>query len=466
MLKLKFLKKPRKKLSKKRVAAIVVAAVIVLFVVYSSVAGSKAAGIHMDISYTELKKAKLQDAVSVSGSIESGESHHVYTTLTYPVKTVNVSAGDVVKKGDVLAVLDTEGLENDVRQAQYATKSAEDAAALGLQKAKADYDNAVSLNRRNQNGDLVAAQSALQSARLDLKSSTDAYSHDKFLYDNGQLSKLELDQADAKKQTAQINYDKADSSLAIARNKAEQDLAALKNAYDSAKSKYDDKSQRTALEKQEKALKDAVIVSPADGTVTSCAAVEGVAPTGILFTVDNLNDLSIKAEVREYDVGGVKPGQPVTIETDATGSKKTEGTVVSVASAATSAGAVQGANGTGTAAASTGSPTFTVKIKVTGSEPALKIGMNARLNIILQEKQNVYAIPYDALVEGSKGERFVYAAVQNGKEWKAKKIAVTTGLENDVSVEISSDTLKDGMKIVENPDSVTDGGTLVLAQGG
>lgn len=466
MLKLNFFKKPRKKLSKKCAAALVIAAVVVLFVVYSSVAGLKAAGIHTDIFYTELKKESLQDAVSVSGSIESGESHHVYTTLTYPVKTVNVSVGDVVKKGDVLAVLDTEGLENDVRQARYVTKSTEDAAALGLQKAKADYDNAVSLNRRNQNGDIVTAQSALQAARLDLKSATDAYSHDKFLYDNGQLSKLELDQAEAKKQTAQINYDKADSSLAIARNKAEQDLAALKNAYDSAKSKYEDKSQRTALEKQEKALNDAVIVSPADGTVTSCAAIEGAAPAGILFTVDNLNDLVVKAEVREYDVGGVKPGQPVTIETDATGSKKTEGTVTSVASAATTAGAVQGANGTGTTAASTGSPTFTVKIKVTGSEPTLKIGMNARLNIIRQEKSDVYAVPYDALAEGENGARFLYAAVQDGKEWKAKKIPVKTGLENDVSVEVSSDSLKDGMRIVDDPDSVTDGGTLVFAQGG
>lgn len=455
--------KNRKKLGKKGVAAVAAAAVVVLLAVFSAVARSRAAGVHTDISYTTLKKTELQDTVSVSGAIESGESHHVYTTLNYPVKTVNVGEGDAVKEGDVLAVLDTAGLESDVRQAQYSTKAAEDAAALNLQKAKSDYENAVYLNNHNMNSDLVTANSALNSARVDLKTASDAYDYDKFLYDSGQLSKMELDQAEAKKETAQIGYDKAEATLAFMNNKASQDLAALKNAYDAAQSKYDDKSQRTALEKQEKALKDAAIVAPADGTVTSCNATVGAVPTGILFTVDDLSNLIVNTEVREFDVADVKPGQAVTIETDATGSKKMAGSVASVAPAATSAA---GAAGAAETAAGSGSPTFTVKIRITGSDPALKIGMNARLNIIRQEKSDIYAVPYDALVDGGNGESFVYAAVQEGKSWKAKKVPVQTGLENDVSVEISAPSLRDGMRIVGNPDSVTDGSTLVFAQGG
>ena len=453
----------RKKLGKKGVAAVVAAAVVVLLVAFSAAARARSAGVHTNISYTTLKKTDLQDTVSVSGAIESGESTNVYTTLNYPVKTLNVGEGDAVKKGDVLAVLDTAGLESDVEQAQYSTKSAEDAAALNLQKAKSDYENAVYLNDHNMNSDLVTANSALNSARVDLKTSSDSYDYDKFLYDNGQLSKMELDQAEAKKETSQINYDKAESTLAFMKNKASQDLAALKNAYDAAQSKYDDKSQRTALEKQEKALKDAVIVSPADGTVTACNATVGSVPTGILFTVDDLSDLVVNAEVREYDVGDVKPGQAVSIETDATGSKKLAGSVESVAPSATSAAATPGAAET---AAGSGSPTFTVKIRITGSDPALKIGMNARLNIVRQEKSDIYAVPYDALVDGGGSGSFVYAAVQDGKSWKAKKIPVQTGLENDVSEEISASSLQDGMRSVGNPDSLSDGSTLVFAQGG
>jgi multidrug efflux pump subunit AcrA (membrane-fusion protein) len=107
-----------------------------------------------------------------------------------------------------------------------------------------------------------------------------------------------------------------------------------------------------------------------------------------------------------------------------------------------------------------------VKIRITGSDPALKIGMNARLNIVRQEKSDIYAVPYDALVDAGGSGSFVYAAVQDGKSWKAKKIPVQTGLENDVSVEISASSLQDGMRIVGNPDSLTDGSTLVFAQGG
>lgn len=453
----------KKKPGKKAVAAMIAAAVILLFVVYSSVARSRAASVHTDISATTLKKTTMQSSVSVSGKIESGDSHNVYTTLTYPVKIVNVKAGDTVKKGDVLAVLDTTGLESDVKQAQSSTEAAEKAAELALQQAKSDYENAASLYRQNRNGDILAAKSALDGARIDLKSAADAYSQSQFLYDNGQLSKTDLDQAAAKKQSAQLAYDKAESTLSLTRNKVEQDLKTLENAYESAQVKYADKSQRMALEKQEQALKDAVIVSPADGTVTTCAAAEGVVPAGVLFTVEDPGNLLVSAQVREYDVGSVKPGQRVTVATDATGSKKTEGIVQSVASASTAAAAGT-VSGSGTAAS--GSPTFTVKVRVQEKNPALKIGMNARLNIILQEKANVYTVPYDALVEDTDGKHSVFAAEQDGSVWKAKKISVETGMENDVAVEISASALQDGMRIVSNPDSLTDGSTLVLAQGG
>ena len=441
--------KSRKKFGKKRIV-IVIAAVIAVWIAVSVAVRSKAAGVHTDLTYTTLEKTDLEDTIDVSGTIASNDSHNVYTTLTYPVKNVNVSVGDTVKKGDVLAVLDTANLESDIKQAEYSTETSENAAALNLQKAKSDYENAVSLSNKNLNSEILAADSALDSARVDLKSASDAYDYDKFLYDSGQLSKMELDAAEAKKETAQIVYDKAESSQTIAKNKAEQDLSALKNAYDAARAQYNDKSQRTVLEKQEQMLEDSTIVSPVDGTVTVCSATEGAVPAGILFTVDNMTDLVVNAEVREYDVGNVKVGQNVTIETDATGSEKIAGTVTSVAPSASVSG--------------TGTPTFAVKVAVTNSNSALKIGMDARLNIILQQKSDLYAVPYDALANGENGESFIYAAVQDGNAWKAKKITVDTGLENDVSVEISDSSLQDGMRIVDNPDSLNDGDTLVFAQ--
>ena len=49
----------KKKPGKKAVAAMIAAAVILLFVVYSSVARSRAASVHTDISATTLKKTTM-----------------------------------------------------------------------------------------------------------------------------------------------------------------------------------------------------------------------------------------------------------------------------------------------------------------------------------------------------------------------------------------------------------------------
>lgn len=51
------------------------------------------------------------------GEIKSKESTNIYSTLNNPVQEVKVKEGDKVKVGDVLAVLDSNGLEKDIEQA-------------------------------------------------------------------------------------------------------------------------------------------------------------------------------------------------------------------------------------------------------------------------------------------------------------------------------------------------------------
>lgn len=434
------MKLKRMKFTKK--TALVLAAVVLVVAVgaYSCSLRSRASGVHTNVSTTKLAKTTLQDTISVSGTVKSDNSCNVYTTLTLPVKTVNADVGDTVKKGDVLAVLDTAGLEKDVEQQQYTVEDAEKSAALALEQAQSNYNNALYLYNNGLNTNIVTAEA-------NLKTAADAYNYNKLLFDNGQISKTQMDQS-------QSDYDKAAKALTVARNQAEQDLKSAKNACDTAAAKVADKGAQATLEKLKKNLSDATIVAPADGTVTVKNATVGAVPNGVLFVVESTDSLKVEAEIKEVDAGKVKAGNKVTIKTDATGDAAAEGTVASIAPAATAA--TQG----------TGDVTFTAKVQITGKNPGIKIGMKAKMTIIMQEKPGVYVVSYDSLVTEDDGSSSVFVAEPSGAVYKAKKVPAKTGLETDVSVEISGNGIGDGVLVLSNPEGVHDGDTLQLAKGG
>lgn len=384
---------------------------------------------------TTLKKASLRNSVSVSGIIQSKTSENVYTTLNYPVKQVMVKEGDTVKEGDVLAILDTSSLEKDIESTKYTITSTQQSASLSYQKAKADYENALYLYNNNLNLELINAKSTFTSAEQALNNAK-----------SGNGGKAALD-------AAQAAYDKASASLTYTQNKVAQDIKNLKTNYDSAKLKYDDRSQQINLEKLQQNLSKATIKSPVSGTVTVANAVVGAPVNGILFTVEDAGNLIIKTEIKEYDVGQVTPGKKVVIKSDATGDEEIEGEVSSVAPAAT-----QNTQGTN-------SVTFAAEIKIKQQNPKLKIGMKARLNIVLDEKSDVYSVPYDAVLHKDDGSAYVFVAVKDGEKYKAKEQPVKTGLETDISIEISGDGITDGVKVVSNPDNITNGSFLKLQEG-
>jgi HlyD family secretion protein len=440
--------------TKKKVIILVILVVIVAGIAYSASIRAKAKGIHPNVSYSTLKKTTIQDTISVTGTVQSDDSTNVYTTLTLPVEKINVDVGDVVKKGDVLAILDTSGLQKDVEQQQYATKDANDSASLALQKAQSDYDNAVYQYNHDLNSGILTAKSQADSAKSALDAETSTWQYDQFLYQNGQLSKMDLDQEQTKYNKAKSDSDTANKSLASAQNSAQQELKTAKNAYDTAVAKYADKSQQAALEKLEQNLQDATVVAPVDGTVTYKNATVGVAPTGILFKVENTGNLVVNTEVKELDTAKLRAGDKVSITSDATGSTQIPGVVSNVAPAATES--TEG----------TGDVTFTSKVKVTGKNPNLKIGMKAKMNIIMEAKPNVYVVSYDSLITNDDGSSSVMIAEKVGSLYKAKVIPVKTGMETDVSVEVSGNGLTDGVLVLNSPDGIHAGDTLQLAKEG
>ena len=93
---------------------------------------------------------------------------------------------------------------------------------------------------------------------------------------------------------------------------------------------------------------------------------------------------------------------------------------------------------------------YTVTIVVNTPCDQLKIGMTAKLSIILQQGENVLSVPFDALQQADDGSYYIeeITSVNEDGTSETKQIPVTTGLESDYYVEIIGDDVKEGMEVL------------------
>ena len=110
---------------------------------------------------TVLQKTTLSDSVSVNGTVKSGSSASVTASdsvKTYKVTVVNVAVGDTVKKGDVIATLDTTDVEKQIANAELKLSDTQT-------DAQKSYDQAV----EDQATDLASARADLEEAQKKLE---------------------------------------------------------------------------------------------------------------------------------------------------------------------------------------------------------------------------------------------------------------------------------------------------------
>ena len=76
--------------------------------------------------------------------------------------------------------------------------------------------------------------------------------------------------------------------------------------------------------------------------------------------------------------------------------------------------------------------------------------MNAVVNIIIGEFDDVFAVPYESIIDNH-GQKSIYEAEEQNGQYVVKEISVTTGLESDMNTEIEGEDLKEGMIVLNDP---------------
>lgn len=327
------------------------------------------------------------------------------------------------------------------------------------------------------NTTLVNAQAEIDSKKLDLDNKKNIYDYKQLLLENGEASNQDVNEAKINYENANTDYEKAKVSYEAAKVNVEQEIQKAKSSYESAQAAADDTSSRLELEKKKEKLKDKEVLAPVDGIITAVNASVGSKCEDSLFVIQDLNDLIVKVDVDETEIADISVGQKVQVTTDAS-NQILEGEVVSVdpissaaasetsSSSSSSSKSSGSSSGTSTSNSTSSDVTFTVKVQIISQDidEAVKVGMNAVVNIIVDEADDVFAVPYESIIDNH-GQKSIYVADEENGQYIVKEISVTTGLESDMNIEIEGADLKEGMIVLNDPSNYQVGSVVDINNG-
>lgn len=120
----KTVKKARKPMSKKKKRIIIAASIVLvlaaIIVIPGLMSGGKPA---LAVTTGAAEVMDIEQAVAIKGTIQGSQKADVGTSLNYEIVSILVEEGDIVRKDQVLAVLDAEDLQDDYQKAATALKT-------------------------------------------------------------------------------------------------------------------------------------------------------------------------------------------------------------------------------------------------------------------------------------------------------------------------------------------------------
>ncbi len=192
------------------------------------------------------------------------------------------------------------------------------------------------------------------------------------------------------------------------------------------------KDSQLSLKSSQKTLENYNITAPISGTIITKNSKAGDKldnsnSTTVMMVVADMSKMKFTISIDELDISSVKIGQKAVVNADALPEERFEAKVTSISSEGTSSG--------------DGVTVFTVELTI--DEPGnLKSGMNVNANILVNEAENVVAIPEEALMSVKGSTASVLVKTDKKTENKNERPTQNTKKEAD-SKEMSAKGVKD-----------------------
>ena len=326
--------------------------------------------------------------------------------------------------------------------ARDSAQSQASAAERTLEEAEAAYDTAQTQYRAALN----SADDALEDYADAVDTAYEAYLDAQVTLENTQADAQETlaDYAD-RLNTAYAAYESAQAGLESTENAAQNQLQSYQDSLNSAYANASTSTGEVSLRQLRADLEGTEITAPAAGTVTAVYAEVGSSGAGLLFVIEDVDNLVVATSVKDYDVASVSTGMAVAIQSDSTGDEVYDGEVTSIAPTA----AKNAAGETDTS----GDISFATDVAVTSQDTGLRIGMSVELDFVLDEAMNALSVPYDAVYENDQGQTCLLV-LEEGEDGELllTELPVTTGLETDLDIAVEGDGLTEGVQVVTDPD--------------
>lgn len=342
---------------------------------------------------TKLQSGDIKSVVIANGEVYAQDLVNVGAQVSGQIKKLYVKVGDNVKKGDMIAQIDSEKQENEIS------------------KEKAQ---------------LVIYEANLKAAEIKAQNAKIQFLREQKLYKKDATSKEKLENA------------KNEAALSAANVKQIQ--AQIEQT-------------KLALDTAETNLGYTKISAPLDGTIVSVPVEEGRTvnanqTTPTIVKIADLSKMEIRLQISEGDISLVKVGQNVeyTILSALDDIKKAEISSIDPALTSLSDGSYDKTNLNGSNS-SNEAVYFYAKVLVDDNDGFLKIGMTTQNTIIVNEAKNVNFITSSAIQKDKNNERFVWIL----KDKTPTKTMVKIGISDNLNTQILSGINKNDEIIISNP---------------
>jgi membrane fusion protein (multidrug efflux system) len=255
--------------------------------------------------------------VSTDDAYIGGDIAVIQPKVTGYVAKVNVVANQLVKAGDVLAVLDDGDYQNALQQAQAQIVTEQ----LSLQRIDAQIDGARASLAQAQ-AQKVALEATVRGAQITQTRASQLQAKAVGTAANVDSANIALDQANANLVGGDANIKAAESNITLIqaqRKEAEGSVRMLEIARDKAA----------------RDLSFTVLKAPYDGIIGNRSVQEGdlVSPGQRLMALVPVRQLYIDANFKETQIQHLVPGSKVNVHVDAYGDNPIVGTVESISPA-------------------------------------------------------------------------------------------------------------------------------------
>lgn len=344
------------------------------------------------------KKGSFSKKVDATGEIFATELIDVGAQVSGQIKKLYVKLGDQVKKGDMIASIDSSTQQNNIdnKEAQLAIYKAQlESAKVALNIAKTQFDRENALFSKN------------ATSKQEFESAKNTYSAN-----SAKIKELEA-------QIKQTNIELSTAKINLGYTK---------------------------------------ITAPRDGTVVSVQVEEGqtVNANQTTPTIVNIADLShvkMKMQIAEGDITKIKVGTPVEYSILSEPTKKFQTTVSSIDPGLTtlsdgSYGSSSSSKSSYSSSSSSSSAVYYYAQSIVDNKDGiLRIGMTTQNELLIANVEDAIIVPSIGIKKDENGT-FVYVL----KDGKPVKTAVKTGIKDNLDTQIISG-INDGDEIITSQGS-------------